>query len=186
MKDWVIVGTAAQHQAVEAFAQVLQVAGQSVQICWEPTVVDGQVCEFTHPVTIGKVAGDLWLPVVWTAKGPLYAEVIGRAGDAYRQPIHLKDEQRQVLYALARHCLLELAAKSPSSGKTPRVTPGVYLVQFSLSGTEVQLGQIWPFPAEPALASIGVQSLDLFTCHWYCLTGLPILDLTIDPRVTSL
>jgi hypothetical protein len=26
---------------------------------------------------------------------------------------------------------------------------------------------------------LGVQEPDLFTCHWYCLTGKPIRDLLI-------
>jgi hypothetical protein len=46
--------------------------------------------------------GDLWLPVVWTARGPMYGEVIGGvATGRYRQPIHLNDVERQPLYQFA-------------------------------------------------------------------------------------
>ncbi len=178
MADWLVVGTVAQRRAVEAFAQVVRAAGQSVELRWSEADAGGErVCSFAQPLQLCETPGDLWLPVVWTAKGPLYAEVIGREGEGYRQPIHLRDEQRQPLYALARHCLVTQFA--------PPVPTGVYLVQFALTGSDLQLGQIWPFPAEPALASLGVQQPDLFLCHWLCLNGTPILDLKIAPLVTA-
>ena len=117
--------------------------------------------------------GDLWLPVVLTAKGPLYGEVIGEGviPNSYRQPIDLTDDIRQPLYHLAYELLRSIAA-----------TPAVYLLQFSLRDQDVVFDRLWPFPAAPAIASLAVQSPDLFTCHWHCLTGQPILDLTIMPR----
>ena len=117
--------------------------------------------------------GDLWLPVVLTAKGPLYGEVIGEGviPNSYKQPIDLTDDIRQPLYHLAYELLRSIAA-----------TPAVYLLQFSLRDQDIVFDRLWPFPAAPAIASLAVQSPDLFTCHWHCLTGQPILDLTIMPR----
>ena len=117
--------------------------------------------------------GDLWLPVVMTAKGPLYGEVIGEGvmPNSFKQPIDLTDDIRQPLYHLAYELLRSIAA-----------TPAVYLVQFALRDQDVVFDRLWPFPAAPAIASLAVQSPDLFTCHWHCLTGQPILDLTIMPR----
>ena len=117
--------------------------------------------------------GDLWLPVVLTAKGPLYGEVIGEGviPNSFKQPIDLTDDIRQPLYYLAYELLRSIAA-----------TPAVYLLQFSLRDQDVVFDRLWPFPAAPAIASLAVQSPDLFTCHWHCLTGQPILDLTIMPK----
>ena len=117
--------------------------------------------------------GDLWLPVVLTAKGPLYGEVIGEGAipNSYEQPVELADEQRQRLYHLAYQLLQSLSAP-----------PAVYLLQFSLRGKEIVFDRLWPFPAAPAIASLGVQKPDLFTCHWYCLTNQPIRDLTTIPQ----
>ncbi|MGK7874678.1 MAG: hypothetical protein AB4426_15650 [Xenococcaceae cyanobacterium] len=114
--------------------------------------------------------GDLWLPVVLTAKGPLYGEVIGEGEmpNFYQQPVYLADEQRQPLYDLAYQLLQSIG--------TP---PAVYLLQFSLRGKEIVFDRLWPFPAAAAIASLGVQKPDLFTCHWHCLTNQPICDLTI-------
>ena len=117
--------------------------------------------------------GDLWLPVVLTAKGPLYGEVIGEGAipNSYEQPVELADEQRQRLYHLASQLLQSLSAP-----------PAVYLLQFSLRRKEIVFDRLWPFPAAPAIASLGVQKPDLFTCHWYCLTNQPIRDLTTIPQ----
>ena len=61
-----------------------------------------QVAEWQVPVQ----AGDSWLPIVWTAKGPLYGELIGQAEDgSYIQPIHVDDAQRQPLYQLGGRLL---------------------------------------------------------------------------------
>lgn len=126
-----------------------------------------------------------WLPVVLTAKGPLYGEVIGLAGEAvgkkipndlslcdlsYYQPFHLSDSRRQRLYQVA-HSLMQLLSAPPAT----------YLVQFAFQDSDICFDRLWPFPAAPAIASLGVQEPNLFTCHWYCLTGLPVLDLLIPP-----
>jgi hypothetical protein len=116
--------------------------------------------------------GNFWVPVVWTAKGPLYGEVIGgevqqQSGElSYRQPVHLSDVWRQQLYELAYRLLDFLNAP-----------PATYLMQFGFAGEEIYFDRLWPFPAAPAIASKGVQIPDLFVCHWYCLTGVPIYDL---------
>ena len=117
--------------------------------------------------------GDLWLPVVWTAKGPLYAEVIGEGAmpNAYEQPVELADSLRQQLYSLAYQCLEALEAP-----------PSVYLLQFSVIEQEIIFDRLWPFPAAPAIASLGVQSPDLFSCHWQCLTDQAIADIQILSR----
>ncbi len=126
--------------------------------------------------------GNLWLPVVLTKKGPLYAEAIGLANSqevsedlslnslSYIQPIHLSDAKRQSIYEFGFRLLKLLAAP-----------PATYLIQFSFTDTQEQIcfDRLRPFPAAPAIASLGIQSPDLFTCHWHCLTGLPIFDLVI-------
>ncbi|MBW4690798.1 MAG: hypothetical protein KME27_03430 [Lyngbya sp. HA4199-MV5] len=126
--------------------------------------------------------GDFWLPIVLTAKGPLYAEVIGLAPDAaptversepcYTQPVHLTDAQRQPLYALGQRLLRSLAAP-----------PAVYLMQFGWQGDTLCFDRLLPFPAAPAIASLNVQTPDLFACHWACLSRQPIVDLVINSRV---
>jgi hypothetical protein len=114
--------------------------------------------------------GDLWLPVVWTADGPLYGEVIGEGvmPNAYEQPVELADNLRQALYSLASQCLEALEAP-----------PSVYVLQFSVIEQEIVFDRLWPFPAAPAIASLGVQSPDLFSCHWQCLTDQAIADIQI-------
>ncbi|NET11238.1 MAG: hypothetical protein F6K09_17100 [Merismopedia sp. SIO2A8] len=125
--------------------------------------------------------GHQWLPIVLTAKGPLYGEVIGcspvmtnatqQTIPSYQQPIHLSDQWRQPVYRLGYSLLTDLGA-----------TPGVYLLQFALENDVLLFDRLWPFPYYPALASVGVQSPNLFECHWRCLTEQPILDLTIVPQ----
>ncbi|ACK70213.1 conserved hypothetical protein [Gloeothece citriformis PCC 7424] len=119
--------------------------------------------------------GDLWLPIILTAKGPLYGELIeeGEMPNFYRQPVDLTDNLRQSLYHLAYQLLESLSAP-----------PSVYLLQFSLRGKEIVFDRLWPFPAAPAIASIGRQKPDLYTCYWLCLSGQPIFDLTIFPTYT--
>lgn len=125
-------------------------------------------------------SGAFWLPIVLTAKGPLYAEVIGLdlatapaatpSERRYVQPVHLDDAQRQPLYALGQQLLRSLSAP-----------PSVYLMQFGWQGETLCFDRLLPFPAAPAIASINVQTPDLFACHWACLAGQPIVDLLIDP-----
>lgn len=139
---------------------------------------------------LGYSTGDgcFWLPVVNTAKGPLYGEVIGIVGQAsnaklpenyswnlnYYQPCHLSDLLRQQLYRLG-FGLLKLLLASPAT----------YLVQFGFQAQEVYFDRLWPFPAAPAIASISIQLPDLFACHWYCLSHLPISELLIIPTASN-
>lgn len=131
--------------------------------------------------------GNFWLPVVWTAKGPLYGEAIGVTDPAtpeqssvsspslhppFRFPLHLSDVWRQPLYALAYRLLQSLEAP-----------PATYLMQFGFQGQEICFDRLWPFPAAPAIATLGVQSPDLLTCHWYCLTEKPIYDIQVCSSV---
>jgi hypothetical protein len=126
--------------------------------------------------------GDYWLPIVLTAKGPLYAEVIGKETAqseatgvsatkpelAYVQPIHFTDAQRQSLYELGYRLLQSLQAP-----------PSVYLMQFGFKGQELWFDRLFPFPSAPAIASLNVQQPDLFTCHWRCLTHQSLRELSI-------
>ncbi|MEG3990740.1 hypothetical protein QUA13_27055 [Microcoleus sp. S28C3] len=122
--------------------------------------------------------GNFWLPVVLTPKGPLYAEAIGAEADkqsgelSYSQPVHLSDLWRQELYELA-YRLLNLLNGPPAT----------YLMQFGFVGERICFDRLWPFPAAPAIASVGVQVPDLFVCHWYCLTNKPIYDIQICSAV---
>ena len=126
-----------------------------------------------------------WLPIVLTAKGPLYGEVIGIAGKAtgakkqddlsvcdlsYYQPFHLSDSRKQELYQIG-HCLMQLLSAPPAT----------YLVEFAFQDSDIYFDRLWPFPAAPAMASLGVQAPDLFFSHWCCLTDRPVIDLVIPP-----
>ncbi|WP_293348872.1 MULTISPECIES: hypothetical protein [unclassified Microcoleus] len=119
--------------------------------------------------------GNFWLPVVLTAKGPLYAEAIAGEFDklsgelTYSQPLHLSDVWRQQLYELAYRLLVDLL----------NAPPATYLMQFGFVGDRICFDRLLPFPAAPAIASVGVQVPDLLVCHWYCLTNKPIYDLQI-------
>jgi hypothetical protein len=130
--------------------------------------------------------GTYWLPIVLTAKGPLYAEAIAQSDLApselaesavkapsiqkspYIQPFHLADVQRQPLYSLALRLL-----------KTLNAPPAVYLMQFGMDDRHYWFDRLIPFPDQPAIASLNTQTPDLFTCHWRCLTGQPIRELMI-------
>jgi hypothetical protein len=120
--------------------------------------------------------GDLWLPVVLTAKGPLYGEVIGEGviPNSYEQPADMIDDVRKSLYRLAQKLLQSVSAP-----------PAVYLLQFRLLNKEIVFDRLWPFPAAPAIASLKNQKPDLFAWHWQCLLGEPILDSKIAPASFS-
>ncbi len=120
--------------------------------------------------------GDLWLPILWTIKGPLYGEVIGEGAmpNAYQQPIDLPDKIKKKLYSLAYQLLNALDAP-----------PSVYLMQFRLSELDIIFDRLWPFPAAPAIASLRYQQPDLFACYWQCLTHQPIKDVAIIPPFPS-
>lgn len=116
----------------------------------------------TTGVKVGN-GGNLWLPIIWTAQDPVYREVIGGIDGNYQQPVDVDNLDRQQLYTFGGRLLTQLAAP-----------PATYLVQFSQSETGMIFDRIFPFPAIPALASIGVQQPDLFDCHWRCITGRSI------------
>ncbi|NJN75559.1 MAG: hypothetical protein HC796_04185 [Synechococcaceae cyanobacterium RL_1_2] len=114
--------------------------------------------------------GTFWLPIVCTSKGNLYGEVIEEdfMPNSYRQPLDLPDVIRQPLYNLGYQLLQHLEAKR-----------GVYLLQFQIHTKQVVFDRLWPFPAAPAIASIGIQQPDLYTCHWHCILDKPIQELFI-------
>ncbi|HEY9749948.1 MAG TPA: hypothetical protein V6C63_14780 [Allocoleopsis sp.] len=129
----------------------------------------------------GTGDGYYWLPIVLTARGPLYGEVIALAAEqggdkawdelsqfSFCQPLHVSDVWRQPLYELGFRLLRSLAAP-----------PATYLLQFGFQGQTICFDRLWPFPAAPAIASLHVQTPDLFACHWLCLTRQPIRDLVI-------
>ncbi len=117
--------------------------------------------------------GDVWLPIVLTAKGPIYGELIGEGAmpNSYMQPINISDRQRQPLYHLGYQLL-----------KSINAIPSVYLLQCCLQKNKLIFDRLWPFPASPAIASLAIQKPDLFTCHWYCMSNQPVYDLTIIPN----
>ncbi|XTZ10800.1 MAG: hypothetical protein ACQZ3N_02575 [cyanobacterium endosymbiont of Rhopalodia yunnanensis] len=113
--------------------------------------------------------GDLWLPIVVTGKQMLYGSVIGEGTipNSYEQPVELDCKVEKSLHSLAQELLTSLDAP-----------PSVYLVQFRLFSNEIIFDRLWPFPAAPAIASLRFQQPNLFTCHWYCLTQKPIVQVT--------
>lgn len=126
--------------------------------------------------------GNLWLPIIQTQKGPLYGEIIGLVENGrpqlpdnppkaaeYVQPVHLKDLWRQPIYEMAQTLLRSLNA-----------LPAVYLMQFSIQEQSPCFDRLLPYPEVPALASVGVQTPDLFECYWHCILGNPIRDVTIS------
>ena len=121
----------------------------------------------TTGVKVGA-GGNLWLPVIWTAQDPVYGETIGKNGDDYQQPVPLEDIDRQSLHRFGHQLLTQLTAP-----------PATYLVQFSKAETGIVFDRLFPFPAIPAIASIGVQQPDLFDCHWRCITGQSIGNVSI-------
>ena len=112
--------------------------------------------------------GHLWLPIILTKEQPLFGSIIGEGAipNFYEQPVDFPAAKRKPLYKLATSLLENL-----------RATPAVYLLQFSLYSNEIVFDRLWPFPAAPALASLRGPELDLYTCHWLCLTGKSITDL---------
>lgn len=101
---------------------------------------------------------------------------------SYEQPIDFSehgsdgydDQIRQSLYYLGYQLLESINA-----------IPSVYLLQFRMLEQEIFFDRLWPFPATPAIASVESQQPDLFTCHWHCLLGNPVVDLTVIPNLKS-
>lgn len=117
--------------------------------------------------------GEHWLPIILTAKGPLYGEAIQKRNQTYEQPLHLGDRTRQTLYQLGYQLLRHIQA-----------IPGVYLLQFGGSDHPC-FDRLIPFPDTPVLASLGVQEPDLLTSYWYCQIGTPLIDLQIRSPASS-
>jgi hypothetical protein len=123
---------------------------------------------FAVPIALqGSQAALLTLPLVVTARGILYGEAIGQRGAMAWQPEPLSDPQRQVLYKAAREIL-----GSP-------VKLGVTLLHFAVSPEALLFKSLSPFPDESALVTLNSQQPDLFTCHWRCVLGLPVMDLQV-------
>jgi hypothetical protein len=144
--------------------------GQAIyQVCRD---VEGLRDRVQQRFEVPIAPGDFWLPIVLTAKGALYGEAICREGSSYHQPLHLPDRHRQLLYRLAHRLLKELNAP-----------PSVYLLQFGWTEGKMGFDRLFPFPAAAAIASLDVQTPNLFACHWQCLIHQPILDLQIPGSV---
>lgn len=150
----------------------LNFPGQAIyQACRDILDLRQQVLAWGYQTGVG----DCWLPIVFTAKGPLYAEAICLTLESsYCQPLHISDLWRQPLYRLGYRMLRSLEA-----------IPGVYLIQFGFRDGGISFDRVIPFPAAPALASVGVQVPNLFLCHWLCLLNQPIRDLTIIPKLNG-
>lgn len=152
----------------------LNFPGQQIyQVCRNVDSLRGQVTEWGY--STGN--GSFWLPIVLTSKGALYAEAIAQAADSpgeagvvipYEQPFHLSDVYRQSLYKLGFRLLNFLEAP-----------PSTYLMKFGVDRAAIWFDRLFPFPAPPAIASINVQTPDLYECYWRCLTNQPIFDLLI-------
>ena len=107
--------------------------------------------------------GNLWLPIIWTAQDPIYREVIGEIDGNYDRLIDIPNLDLIQLHQFGGRLLAQLTAP-----------PATYLVQFSNTETGIIFDRLFPFPAIPALASVGMQKPDLFDCHWRCITGQSI------------
>jgi hypothetical protein len=117
----------------------------------------------TTGVKVGG-GGNLWLPIIRTAQDPIYSDIIGEIDGNYQQSIDLGDLARQQIYQFGCQLLDRLTAP-----------PATYLVQFSNTEQGIIFDRLFPFPAIPALASIGVRQPDLFDYHWRCITEQSIL-----------
>lgn len=128
-----------------------------------------------HSLGYSSGEGSIWLPLVLTARGLLYAEAIepvspsdsSAALPAYRH-LHLADAWRQQVYQLGRKVITMLAAP-----------PSTYWLQFGIGAEQVYFDRLLPFPGLPAIASLDVQTPDLFSCYWHCLTHQPIRDICL-------
>jgi hypothetical protein len=126
--------------------------------------------------------GKHWLPIILTARGPIYGEVIGLTDQGkYHQPIPLADAIKQPLFHLAYELVHYLNAP-----------PAVYLMQIKLAKDNqgelslLAFDRLIPFPSAPAIASVGVQEPDLFVCHSRCVQGQSITDVIIRPSQSVL
>lgn len=104
--------------------------------------------------------GDLWLPMIFTGEKTIYRDIIseGVIPNFYHQPYFLPEHFYPSLHSLGDELL-----------KSIHAIPSVYLLQFRILEQDLIFDRLWPFPATPAIASIGKNNPDLFACHWYCL-----------------
>jgi hypothetical protein len=110
----------------------------------------------------------LYLPVVWTAQGPLYGELIAQLGAFYIQPWDIPDRTRQVLYDFAFQSL------------EGHRSWGVYLLTFKQVADNFAFKGFTPMPHPAALVSTLCQQPHLFLAHIYSLYALPVIDLQIQ------
>lgn len=110
----------------------------------------------TTGVNVGD-GGNIWLPIIWTLKDPVYGETIGLSEDGNYRTISIDDRDLGALEQFSSRLLIEISA-----------SPAVYLIQLKLVQTGIVFDRLFPFPATPALASIG-RKPDLFECYWRCI-----------------
>jgi len=127
-----------------------------------------------HTSQDNQYLGDLWLPIIFTHEQLIYGSVIseGMIPNDYQQPCHLSPDIFRKLCHLAENLLDSIEA-----------IPSVYLLQFRLLEQQIIFDRLWPFPATPAIASIGTQEPDLFTCHWHCLSHQPLSEINYPSMV---
>lgn len=122
--------------------------------------------------------GDHWLPIAVTQGELHFFPLIheGMMPNAYELvDWDLPPYQRY-------HRELERLARSLMEELQP--PPAVYLLQFSL-GQGLLFDRLWPFPAAPAIASIGPGHPNLYHYHWCCLNNLP-LGAVVTPQPQQL
>ena len=158
--------------------QWLNFPGQAVyQACqdiaarrqWVSEHLDLPLCNDAHWL------GDHWLPIIVSAQGIQCAPLIheGMMPNAYDLLLWDADP-----YQHHRSNLERLAGALIETLNAP---PAVYLLQFSLSQS-ILFDRLWPFPAAPAIATMGDEHLDLFAYHWCCLNNLAVPAL---PQLTD-
>jgi hypothetical protein len=103
--------------------------------------------------------GNLYLPIIWRDLLPIYTEVIADSDSDKELPsLPIADRDRQSLIEFSDRLLGKIDAP-----------PSVYLVQFSNTKTGIAFDRLFPFPALPALSSVGNQP-NLFERYWRCIS----------------
>jgi hypothetical protein len=115
------------------------------------------LCATTVGVKVGD-GGNLWLPVIWTVKDPIYSDPIELSADGNYRSIEIDDRDLQSLQQFSNKLLTKINAPA-----------AVYLIQAKLAETGIVFDRLFPFPATPALASLGKKP-DLFEHHWRCIS----------------
>lgn len=158
--------------------QWLNFPGQDVyQACQEIAVrrqwvsehLDLPICNDAHWL------GDHWLPIIVAADEIQFAPLIH---EGMMPNVYDLLSWESTPYQGHRTKLEKLAESLIQGLNAP---PAVYLLQFSFSQT-ILFDRLWPFPAAPAIATMGHEHLDLFAYHWRCLNNppLPTLPKLID------